>query len=154
MPHYINFCLLITQLFPFFLFIHLGWVGMVDKCCESFFTGMNPISLQLAACLVLSLKHTSNLSLKDYNCHDSLAVSLCNEILREPDDFGVQALCKALKSLELTKTHSGLKDLAILADSLLKVRQSFTLLKVLETSFFLKIALNIDHILSKKSEYI
>ncbi|KAK2143344.1 hypothetical protein LSH36_852g00004, partial [Paralvinella palmiformis] len=70
-------------------------------------------------------RHLVNKQLADHlqenTPHDNLAVRLSNEILSEPDSFGLPVLCKILRLLELTKGNvSLLKDVTVLSNRMLK----------------------------------
>ncbi|KAI0235791.1 Condensin complex subunit 3 [Lamellibrachia satsuma] len=66
-------------------------------------------------------------------CHDSLAVRVCNEILKEPNSFNVRVLCKVLNCLEITDSNgSKLKELQVLAKSSLEEVKDRQCVKALE----------------------
>lgn len=59
--------------------------------------------------------------LQENTPHDNLAVRLCNEILSEPESFGLPIFCRVLGLLELTEGNvSLLKDVKVLAGRTLK----------------------------------
>ena len=56
----------------------------------------------------------------------NIGVAVSNEILSNPHSFSVRTLCRVLRMLDLTTTEaSGLKDLAALADKMVKVTICF-----------------------------
>ena len=59
---------------------------------------------------------------EDEHCHDSLAVALCNEILREPHAFHARILCRTLTLLHVSpRNYATLKQLHALAEELRQV---------------------------------
>ena len=60
---------------------------------------------------------------QDSHCHDNIAVSVCNEILRDANSFNVRTLCRVLTLLRIDagSSYTTLKQLMTLSENLLKV---------------------------------